>query len=306
MTARLYRTKRGATLEVDRQYFDLPELEWDEVFRRENPADWLSSGNGSGAVSAEEARSLAADSAEQSPGPVAPRLPETALSPGDLLPPIGSQEVWAAGVTYYRGRSARTEESSHAGGGDFYDRVYAAPRPELFFKASPHRVVGHRRKVRIRSDAAWNVPEPELAVCVCPTGQVIGYTIGNDMSSRDIEGENPLYLPQAKVYDGCCALGPCILLTGDPLPGSTEIAMEIRRRGTAAFSGSVRLDQMKRKPPELIEYLFRENSFPAGCFLLTGTGIVPPADFTLQPDDEIRITIEPIGTLQNTVIQERP
>ena len=277
-TARLFRTTRGLTLELDRQCFDLPDVSIDDVFRREDPLDWL--------------RCVAKDR----------RLPETAPSPGDLLPPIGSQEVWAAGVTYYRSRSARMVEASEAGGGDFYDRVYSAERPELFFKAAPHRVVGHRRGVRIRSDSRWNVPEPELTVCVSAAGKIVGLTIGNDMSSRDIEGENPLYLPQAKVYDGCCALGPCILLTRDPLPDSTEIGMTIHRDATEVFSGSTRLEQMKRKPLELIEYLFRDNSFPAGCFLLTGTGVVPPNDFTLQSGDEIRIRIEPIGTLKNTVV----
>lgn len=264
-------------LEADGECFEAPGVDWDEIFCRPDPADWL----------------LRETTTR--------RPPEAAPSPGDLLPPIGSQEVWAAGVTYYRSRSARMEESSDAGGGDFYDRVYSAPRPELFFKASPHRVAGHRREVRIRSDARWNVPEPELTVCISPAGNIIGYTIGNDLSSRDIEGENPLYLPQAKVYDGCCALGPCILLGAEPLPDATEIVMNIHRNRGAVFSGATQLDQMKRKPPELIEYLFRDNSFPAGCFLLTGTGIVPPADFTLQSGDEIRITIEPIGTLQNTV-----
>jgi 2-dehydro-3-deoxy-D-arabinonate dehydratase len=192
------------------------------------------------------------------------------------------------------------EES--AAEGDFYDRVYSAPRPELFFKASPHRVVGHGQPVRIRRDARWNVPEPELTVCLSSGGRIIGYTIGNDMSARDIEGENPLYLPQAKVYDRCCALGPCIVAGAEPLPPSTEIAMEIRRDTALVFTGSTRLEQMKRTPPELVDYLFRENSFPNGCFLLTGTGIVPPNDFTLQSGDVIRITVEPIGTLENTVV----
>ena len=221
--------------------------------------------------------------------------------PQDWLPPIGSQEVWAAGVTYYRSRDARMEESKNAGGGDFYDRVYHATRPELFFKATPHRVVGLRAKIAIRPDAKWSVPEPELALFVTPRGKIAGYTIGNDMSSRDIEGENPLYLPQAKVYDRSCALGPCLLISDEPLPPTTEIAIEIRRGGVAAFSGATTLAEMKRKPEELVEYLYRSSSFPSGCFLLTGTGIVPPDSFTLQPGDEIIITIPPIGTLANTV-----
>jgi 2-dehydro-3-deoxy-D-arabinonate dehydratase len=219
----------------------------------------------------------------------------------DLLPPIGSQEVWAAGVTYYRSRDARMEESKSAGGGDFYDRVYSATRPELFFKSSPHRVVGTGGRVAIRDDASWSVPEPELALFVTPGGKIAGYTIGNDMSSRDIEGENPLYLPQAKVYDRSCALGPCLLIAEEPLPGATEIMLEIRRAGAVVFSGATTLKEMKRKPEELAAYLYRNNSFPKGSFLLTGTGVVPPDSFTLKVDDEIRISIPPIGILVNRV-----
>ena len=219
----------------------------------------------------------------------------------NLLAPIGSQEVWAAGVTYHRSRDARMEESESAGGGDFYDRVYHAERPELFFKATPHRVVGPGGKVAIRSDAKWSVPEPELALLISPRGKIIGYTVGNDMSSRDIEGENPLYLPQAKVYDRSCALGPCVLLGSDPLPRSTEIRLEILRGGKSAFSGRTTLNELRRDPQMLVDYLYRDNSFPRGCFLLTGTGIVPPDTFTLAYGDEIRITIDGIGTLMNAV-----
>ena len=222
-------------------------------------------------------------------------------APKDLLPPISRQEVWAAGVTYFRSRNARMEEAKSAGGGDFYDRVYHAARPELFFKATPHRVVGQGAKVAIRDDARWSVPEPELALFINPRGKIAGYTIGNDMSSRDIEGENPLYLPQAKVYDRSCALGPCLLLSDEPLPSATEIRIEIRRDGEVAFSGGTTLQEMKRKPQELVDYLYRASSFPQGCFLLTGTGIVPPDSFTLKLEDEIRITIPPIGTLVNVV-----
>ena len=221
--------------------------------------------------------------------------------PEDLQAPIGNQEVWAAGVTYFRSREARMEESKAAGGGDFYDRVYDAERPELFFKATPHRVVGPQGKVAIRADSSWSVPEPELALLISPTGKITGYTIGNDMSSRSIEGENPLYLPQAKVYDRACALGPCILLASAPLPSSTEISLEIVRASRSQFAASTTLASMKREPALLVEYLYRNNSFPAGCFLLTGTGIVPPDSFTLAPDDEIRIAITGIGTLVNTV-----
>ncbi|PYV57321.1 MAG: 2-hydroxyhepta-2,4-diene-1,7-dioate isomerase [Acidobacteria bacterium] len=219
----------------------------------------------------------------------------------NLLAPIGSQEVWAAGVTYHRSRDARMEESESAGGGDFYDRVYHAERPELFFKATPHRVVGPGGKVAIRSDAKWSVPEPELALLISPRGKIIGYTVGNDMSSRDIEGDNPLYLPQAKVYDRSCALGPCVLLGSGSLPRSTEIRLEILRGGKSAFSGRTTLNELKRDPQMLVDYLYRDNSFPRGCFLLTGTGIVPPDTFTLAHGDEIRITIDGIGTLTNVV-----
>ena len=224
------------------------------------------------------------------------------LDPSTLLAPISSQEVWAAGVTYLRSREARREESKSAGGGDFYDRVYDAQRPELFFKATPGRVVGPGGNVRIRRDSKWNVPEPELTLLVNPRGQIVGYTIGNDMSSRDIEGENPLYLPQAKVYDGSCALGPGVLVSSEPLPKSTEIRLEILRDGSTAFTGATSLAQMKRDPQELADYLYRETAFPEGCYLLTGTGVVPPDSFTLQRGDAIRITIEPIGTLENYVI----
>lgn len=224
---------------------------------------------------------------------------EDALS--SLEAPIEHQEVWASGVTYYRSRSARIEESKDAGGGDFYDRVYSAERPELFFKAVAHKVAGPNSEVRIRSDAKWSVPEPELTLAVNPRGEIVGYTIGNDMSSRDIEGANPLYLPQAKVYDRSCALGPGILIQKEPMPSNTEIAMEILRAGSTQFSATIRLSEMKRDPRTLVEYLYRDQSFPHGCFLLTGTGIVPPDTFTLQSRDEIRISIGGIGTLVNHV-----
>jgi len=220
---------------------------------------------------------------------------------GEVLAPIEGQEVWAAGVTYYRSRGARMEESKDAGGGDFYDRVYSAERPELFFKSTASRTVGVGGTVRIRQDARWSVPEPELTLVVSPGGRIVGYTIGNDMSSRDIEGENPLYLPQAKVYSGSCALGPGILVTGNPLAHSTEIVLEILRGERIEFEGSVALTELKRDPKTLVEYLFRDNSFPAGVLLMTGTGIVPPNSFTLESGDRVRITIEPIGVLENVV-----
>ena len=228
--------------------------------------------------------------------------PVVAPAPADLRAPLVSQEIWAAGVTYFRSRTARMEESKDAGGGTFYDRVYEADRPELFFKATPHRVAAPGAGVRIRADSKWNVPEPELTLAVNSAGRIFGYTAGNDMSSRDIEGENPLYLPQAKVYDRSAAVGPCLVIT-DTLPGpDTVIAIEIRRAGVGVFSGQTTVGQIKRPLPSLAAWLFRDNSFPAGCLLMTGTGIVPPDAFTLQAADEIRITIGAAGTLVNPVL----
>jgi 2-dehydro-3-deoxy-D-arabinonate dehydratase len=208
----------------------------------------------------------------------------------NFVAPIGHQEVWAAGVTYFRSRTARMQESKEAGGEDFYDRVYSAERPELFFKALPHKVVGTHKAVRIRRDADWSVPEPELALLVNARAEIIGYTIGNDMSSRDIEGQNLLYLPQAKIYDGSCALGPGIFLGTEPLPLTTTIQLEILRDLRSIFSGTTTLSEMKRRPEDLVEYLFRDQTFPFGCFLLTGTGIIPPDAFSLRIGDTIRIT----------------
>ena len=218
-----------------------------------------------------------------------------------LLAPVGNQEVWAAGVTYYSSRRARIAESKDAGGGDFYDRVYSAERPELFFKALGAKVAGPDSPVKIRRDATWSVPEPELTLVINPRGQIIGYTIGNDMSSRDIEGTNPLYLPQAKVYDRSCAIGPGILIRKEPMPSTTQISLDILRSDKITFSGTTTLAELKRNPTTLVEYLFRDQTFPYGCFLLTGTGIVPPDSFTLHSKDTIRISIKGIGTLENTV-----
>jgi 2-dehydro-3-deoxy-D-arabinonate dehydratase len=251
-------------------------------------ADWDALANRRGLKAA-----LASDIAALTATPVP-------LDPG-LLAPIGRAEVWAAGVTYYKSRDARMEESKDAGGGDFYARVYDAPRPELFFKATPSRVAGPGQPVRIRRDSKWNVPEPELWLWVSSAGTIEGYSIGNDMSSRDIEGENPLYLPQAKVYDGCCGLGPGILVADGPLPASTAIRLEIVRGSSVASRGETSLSRLKRRPEELVEWLFRDHSFPDGCFLLTGTGIVPEGDFTLEPGDEVRIEIDGIGRLTNPV-----
>ena len=232
----------------------------------------------------------------------AARAKETdATTPQVLLPPIGSQDVWAAGVTYFRSRDARMDEARDSGGATFYDRVYEAERPELFFKSTSSRVVGPGGAVRIRKDASWSVPEPELVLVINAAGRVVGYTVGNDMSSRDIEGENPLYLPQAKVYDGSCALGPGLLFTDTPLPPTTTIRLTIRRGGAAVFEGETTTGQIKRGIDELAGWLYRETTFPAGAYLFTGTGIVPPDAFTLAAGDEIAIGIDGIGTLTNTV-----
>ena len=274
---KLYRTTQGAVIqnEVGAYRYD---ADWDQLINRNDLfahlTDVLASGELTVAEDSVEDRSLA---------------------------PVQSQEVWAAGVTYYRSRTARMAESHDAGADNFYDRVYSAERPELFFKSTPHRVAGPGQPVRIRKDSRWNVPEPELALVITSGQKIIGYTIGNDMSSRDIEGENPLYLPQAKVYDRSCALGPCILVTNEAPNASTEIRLEILRAGNSVFAGSTTLAQLKRTPDSLVEYLYRDNSFPNGCVLLTGTGIVPPDDFTLESKDEIRIAIDSIGTLINSV-----
>jgi 2-dehydro-3-deoxy-D-arabinonate dehydratase len=275
----LYRTTSGLIVSQGEHTYRLAEATWDELVNRDNLAGWL----------------------HHSIAQLQP-MHDFTFDHATLLAPVGGrQEVWAAGVTYYRSRDARMEEAEQAGGGTFYDRVYSAQRPELFFKASPHRVVGPGQAVRIRRDSNWNVPEPELTCLVTSSGKIAGYTIGNDMSSRDIEGENPLYLPQAKVYDGCCALGPGILVTDQMLPPSTTISMTIRREGSIAFQGQTTLAALKRDPAELVSYLFRECSFPHGCLLLTGTGIIPPTDFTLHEGDVVSITIDGIGTLTNPV-----
>lgn len=220
----------------------------------------------------------------------------------NLLPPIGGQqELWACGVTYLRSKVGRQEESKASGGADFYAKVYEAERPEVFFKSTPHRIVGHNSFVRIRKDSTWDVPEPELTLVVTSSGKIVGYTIGNDMSSRSIEGENPLYLPQAKTYDGCAALGPCIFVTDQPLDVSTMISVEINRNDQKVFEGSIAISQIKRTLQELVSFVYRECSFPHGCLIMTGTGIVPGSDFTLKSGDEINISIDNIGTLSNTV-----
>lgn len=274
---RLYRTSDAAVVEAGGQFHVLSELR--------SPQDW---------------DRILCDSELHARARAATAGPAVTLKSANILAPVVSQEVWAAGVTYYRSRKARIEESQNAGSGDFYDRVYTAERPELFFKATGRRVVGPGQAVRIRSDARWSVPEPELTLFANPAGTIMGCTIGNDMSSRDIEGENPLYLPQAKVYAGSCALGPCILLSHEP-ERSTSIRLEISRGGEAAFVGNTTLKELKRGFKELVEFLFRDNTFPEGVFLMTGTGIVPNDDFTLRSGDVVRIEIDKIGSLENYV-----
>jgi len=273
---RLFRTRTGCAIERDGAYFRVDSADWDDLLAEEGLA-----------------RVLSELIARLAPGP--------ALDAAEILAPIGRQEVWAAGVTYYRSRGARMEESKDAGGGSFYDRVYSAERPELFFKSTASRTVGTGGKVKIRADSTWNVPEPELTLLVSPKGRISGYTIGNDMSSRDIEGENPLYLPQAKVYNGSCALGPGILVSEESLDRTAEIAIEIERSGQIVFAGKTSLRELKRDPETLVAYLFRDNAFPDGCFLMTGTGIVPDSSFTLASGDRIRISIDAIGVLENVV-----
>jgi 2-dehydro-3-deoxy-D-arabinonate dehydratase len=233
-----------------------------------------------------------------------PDTKPVALSDATLLAPVDQQEIWAAGVTYKRSQVARMEESESAA--SHYDKVYTADRPELFFKATPHRVSGPGQPLRVRFDSTWSVPEPEFTLVINPSGKIIGYTIGNDMSARDIEGENPLYLPQAKMYNQCAGLGPCVLLAEKPLDADAiDIQLEIRRSRKSVFSGSTKLSQMKRTPDELAAWLFKENDFPNGAFLMTGTGVVPDDNFTLEDGDEVAISITGIGTLTNPIVKTK-
>lgn len=276
---RLYKTTKGFVIEDEGHYYLSRHTNWDTFVNRRDLYFEIK----------RELQKLASD------------YDYKAYIATGSLPPIGSQEVWASGVTYLRSKNARMEESKEAGGGDFYDRVYDAPRPELFFKATPQRVKGNKQEIRIRRDSKWNVPEPELTLFINSYGQLAGYTIGNDVSSRDIEGENPLYLPQAKTYDGSAALGPCLYLTDEPLPLTTEIRLDILRDGKQIFHEKITIRQIKRSFDELINYLLKELSFPTGCYLMTGTGIIPDDAFSLVVNDEVRISISEIGTLINTV-----
>lgn len=273
---KLYRCKHGPVVEYNETYRYLPRTTWDDIFAQQDVVSYL-----------EDEIRLHAEPIDLPPDPPA-------------LVPVSGQEVWAAGVTYYRSRDARMAESEKAGGGSFYDKVYDAERPELFFKGNARTVVGPDMPVRIRSDSSWNVPEPELALAVSANGRIFGFTIGNDLSSRDIEGANPLYLPQAKVYDGSCALGPAIRV-GTSIAQDTGIHMTVTRNHKCEFTGTTEVREIKRPLEELVRYLYLDNTFPAGCFLLTGTGIIPPDDFTLQSGDLVSITIDTIGTLTNTV-----
>ena len=274
---KLYKTADAILIEKNNQYYSLAGQDWQNFINDDNLLQKVES--------------------------MLDGLPALeSIDPESMVAPMGDQqELWACGVTYLRSKIGRQEESQVAGGADFYSKVYDAERPEVFFKATPHRVVGHLGKVRIRKDSTWDVPEPELTLVVSSSGKIVGYTIGNDMSSRSIEGENPLYLPQAKTYDGCAAVGPCILVTEQPLDADTTISLTIKRNDEVKFEGTVAIGQMKRQQEELVSFVFRECSFPHGCLIMTGTGIVPGHDFTLQSGDIIYITIEHIGTLINTV-----
>ena len=270
---KLFKTSSGIILQNNNENFLLNE-DWNELINRDNLFPFLSNQKNKFDIDWNKTK---------------------------IFAPISKQEVWAAGVTYLRSRDARMEESKDAGAADFYSKVYNAERPELFFKALPHRVAAHNEEVFIRKDSKWNVPEPELTLFINAKGKIAGYTIGNDMSSRDIEGENPLYLPQAKMYERSAALGPCLYISQNEISRDTSISINIKRENKNVFEGSIQLNRMKRQFAELVEYLYRENDFEHGCFLMTGTGIVPPNDFTLYKDDEVEISIENIGTLKNIV-----
>lgn len=275
---KIYNTTKGILVQSDKSFY-LVNDNWDDFFNNDNLYD---------KVQDIVKQNSTIDNAED-------------IIAAHLLVPMKSQELWASGVTYFNSKLGRQEESKGAGGGDYYERVYNADRPELFFKATINRTVPSGGKVNIRKDSTWNVPEPELTLAITSSGKIIGYTIGNDMSSRSIEGENPLYLPQAKTYDACAGLGPCIYLTKEALPLDTKIAMKIIRNGQAVFGDTIEINKIKRKFEDLVSYLYKECSFAYGSFLMTGTGIVPTTAFTLQSGDEINISINSIGTLVNYV-----
>jgi 2-dehydro-3-deoxy-D-arabinonate dehydratase len=273
---KLYKTKKGIFLKDENSVYKLDQ-QWDELVNRDGLYSYLS-------AQTKTTEKITGDAWQVG-----------------IQPPVGSQEVWAAGVTYLQSRDARVEESQTSGGSDLYKRVYDADRPEIFFKSAPWRVVGHGQDVAIRKDSAWDVPEPELTLFINSKGSIQGYTIGNDMSSRSIEGENALYLPQAKTYDKSAAIGPCLYVIDEPISQETNISIVIKRGDKALYEGTTPLSRMKRSLDELAGFLFRELTFPSGCYLMTGTCLVPPNDFTLQPGDVVEISIDGIGTLANTV-----
>src|ERR1017187_3835865 len=281
---KLFKTSKGIILSYNNRNYTLKE-DWDKLINREHLFKYL-------------------NNIITNPKSVE-KASITILEEAKIQAPIGSQEIWAAGVTYLRSCDARMEESKDSGSADLYSKVYHAERPELFFKATPGRVSATNEEVFIRRDSKWNVPEPELTLFINSKGKIQGYTIGNDMSSRDIEGENPLYLPQAKVYDRSAALGPCLFITEKPISPETMISITIERNDKIVFKNTTQLNRMKRNFTELIDYLFRESDFNKGVFLMTGTGIVPPNDFTLHIGDVVKISIENIGTLLNTVAYKK-
>lgn len=277
---RIYKTTKGLLIEYNDQYFQLT-------------ADWNAFVNRKGLFN-QILNDLKGKQAIE-------KTTATALLSNGILPPIDTQEVWAAGVTYYRSRTARMEESEISGGATFYDKVYEAERPELFFKATARRVSGHQQTVFIRKDSTWDVPEPELTLYISSEGTIEGYAVGNDMSSRSIEGENPLYLPQAKIYEKSAGLGPCLMVPDQPIPPDTKIKLAIYRKDVVQYEDSVPISQMKRGHQELVGFLYRNCSFPEGAYLMTGTCLVPDNSFTLKDDDRVEITIDHIGTLINIV-----
>lgn len=275
----IYRRERDYIIESEGTQYQTEDFSFDALFQAANPAEWL----------ANQLKELS------------PTSESSDLASQALLPPLESQEIWAAGVTYFRSRTARMEEAETAGGDVFYDKVYDAERPELFFKATPKRARGHLAPIRIRKDSTWDVPEPELTVAINSSGKIFGFTIGNDVSSRSIEGENPLYLPQAKVYRGSCAIGPGLVVGKEAVSPETTIELEILRDGEVGFAGNTQVNQIKRGLDELAEFLFCENEFEDGALLMTGTGIVPDNDFTLQSGDVVKIAVEGLGQLENEV-----
>jgi 2-dehydro-3-deoxy-D-arabinonate dehydratase len=277
---KLYKTLNSVLIEHDNHFYSA-DTDWDTFINRDELHGFVLS-------LLPSLQDIAAGEAKQ-------------LIDTGIQAPIGKQEVWAAGVTYFKSMEARMEESKNSGGADLYDRVYQADRPELFFKALPHRVSGHGQHVNIRKDSLWNVPEPELTLFISSSGKIQAYTIGNDMSSRSIEGENALYLPQAKIYEKSTGLGPCLYVTPSALSPDTTIEMTIERSGQQVYRDHVEIKRMKRTLEELAGYLYRECDFVYGSFLMTGTCLVPPAEFTLLPGDAVHIHIDEIGMLTNII-----